>query len=93
MLKAGMDTLVLGCTHYPFLIESIRRLTGPNVTIMEPGPAVAAQAARRLEAAGLLRSGALGKETFFINGAEAVLPVLNKLWHPAREEPIEELTI
>lgn len=46
VLEAGADTLVLGCTHYPFLAETIRRVAGPGVTVIDPAPAVARQAAR-----------------------------------------------
>lgn len=42
----GADTLVLGCTHYPFLTTAIRRVAGPRVRILDPGPAVARQARR-----------------------------------------------
>jgi glutamate racemase len=41
MLAAGADTIVLGCTHYPFVIEAIRRLVGPDVAVIDPAPAVA----------------------------------------------------
>jgi glutamate racemase len=41
MLHANMDHLVLGCTHYPFLIPAIRKITGSGVTILDPAPAVA----------------------------------------------------
>jgi len=43
MLEEGADAIVLGCTHYPFLIEGIRALTGPQVGILNPAPAVAAR--------------------------------------------------
>lgn len=45
MLDAGADTIVLGCTHYPFLVATIRDLVGPGVRIIDPGEAVA----RRVE--------------------------------------------
>lgn len=41
LLEAGADTLVLGCTHYPFLLDSIRALAGEAVRIIDPGEAVA----------------------------------------------------
>jgi glutamate racemase len=41
MLAAGADTIVLGCTHYPFVIEAIRRLVGPTLAVLDPAPAVA----------------------------------------------------
>ena len=49
MLAAGMDTVVLGCTHYPFVIPLIREIVGPDVTIIDPAPAVARQAVHVLE--------------------------------------------
>lgn len=46
LIDKGADTIVLGCTHYAFLVEAIRRAAGPDVTIIDPAPAVARQAAR-----------------------------------------------
>lgn len=48
LLEQGIDTLVLGCTHYPFLRQSIARVVGPDVEIIDPAPAVARQTARML---------------------------------------------
>jgi len=48
MIERGMDTLVLGCTHYPFVIPLIRRLAGPHLHIVTAGEAVAQQAQRVL---------------------------------------------
>ena len=43
LLDAGADTIVLGCTHYPFLLPVIRRIAGPGVRVIDPAPAVARQ--------------------------------------------------
>lgn len=48
MIAAGIDQLVLGCTHFPFLKEAIQDEIGPGVTIVDPSPAVAAQTGRVL---------------------------------------------
>jgi glutamate racemase len=53
MLAQGIDTIVLGCTHYPFVIPLIQELAGDGVRVIDPAPAVARQAARLLEARGL----------------------------------------
>lgn len=43
MLRKGVDTLVLGCTHYPFVLPLLRSIVGETVTIIDPAPAVARQ--------------------------------------------------
>jgi glutamate racemase len=48
LLDAGADTIVLGCTHYPFLLPVIQRLAGPDVRVIDPAPAVARQLLRVL---------------------------------------------
>jgi glutamate racemase len=53
MLDKGIDTVVLGCTHYPFVIPLIEAIVGPGVRVIDPAPAVARQAGRLLEAHGL----------------------------------------
>ena len=50
MLAAGIDTIVLGCTHYPFVIPLIEEISGPGVRVIDPAPAVARQVRRVLEA-------------------------------------------
>jgi glutamate racemase len=41
MLRAGVDTLVLGCTHYPFIRPLLTEIAGEKVAIIDPAPAVA----------------------------------------------------
>lgn len=53
MLAQGVDTLVLGCTHYPFLIPAIERRFGNALTLIDTGAAIARQLQRRLETAEL----------------------------------------
>lgn len=48
MLEKGIDTIVMGCTHFPFVIPLIQQITGPNVRVIDPAPAVARQAVRVL---------------------------------------------
>jgi putative ATPase len=48
LTAAGVDTVVLGCTHYPFLMPAIERLAGPEVRVIDPAPAVARQTIRVL---------------------------------------------
>lgn len=54
LLEAGVDTIVLGCTHYPFLKPLIAEIAGPHIALIDTGAAVARQVERRLEAASQL---------------------------------------
>jgi len=54
MLKFNIDHLVLGCTHYPYLIPEIKKILGENITIIDSGEAVAKQTKAILEKYNLL---------------------------------------
>lgn len=54
MLDCNIDHLVLGCTHYPFLIPILKKILPPGVTIIDPAPAVARQTRNILTEQGLL---------------------------------------
>jgi glutamate racemase len=53
MLAQNIDTVVLGCTHYPFVIPLIEQIVEENVRVIDPAPSVAKQAKRLLEAQGM----------------------------------------
>jgi glutamate racemase len=50
MLAEGIDTVVLGCTHFPFVIPTIEDIVGPDVRVIDPAPAIARQVERLLDA-------------------------------------------
>lgn len=104
LLEQGADTLVLGCTHYPFLADAIRTLAGPGVTIVDPAAAVARELCRRLgeepawggeqmqggERAQRAASAAVGGERFHSSGpVELAAPVISALW--GRPVPVHAL--
>ena len=53
--EADVDTLILGCTHYPLVAPMLQRILGRDVRLVSGGHAVAAAVQRTLEAAGLAR--------------------------------------
>ncbi|MDR0479628.1 MAG: glutamate racemase, partial [Burkholderiaceae bacterium] len=55
--EGQIDTLVLGCTHYPFAAATLRRYANPDVRLIDTGAPVATQTRRLLAARGALRSG------------------------------------
>ena len=52
-----LDAVVLGCTHYPFARNAIRRVLGDDVVLLDGGEGTARETRRRLEQAGLLENG------------------------------------
>lgn len=56
MLDKGIDTLVLGCTHYPLLVPVLKRMLGAKVRLVDSASTCAAHVQRTLEAEGLLRT-------------------------------------
>ena len=68
---AGADTLVLGCTHYPFLRKAIRRLLGDSITLIDTSEAVVRQLKRQLESQGKLSAQASHGAVIFISSKNA----------------------
>lgn len=54
LLKRGIDTLVLGCTHYPLLKEVLKKVAGPKVHLIDSAEETARQVEQRLRQAGFL---------------------------------------
>ena len=82
LLEEGADTLVLGCTHFPFLTPVIQDVAGPNVAVIDPAVAVARELRRRLTATGLLSASTTpGWERFWTSGPiETIGPIMSRLW-------------
>ena len=81
MLETGADTIVMGCTHYPFVIPLIREIVGQQVQVIDPAPAVARQAGRLLTERGwMAEEPQAGSIRFFTSGNpqhfSRLLPVL-----------------
>ena len=81
MLDKNIDTVVLGCTHYPFVIPLIEQIVGERVRVIDPAPAVAKQTGRLLEARKMRnQSGSKGDVTFYTSGdpdtLRSLLPAL-----------------
>lgn len=67
LLDAGADTLVLGCTHFPFLRPLIEAVAGSGVHILETGMPVARQLQRQLQSHQLLAAGGRPPEHRFLS--------------------------
>ena len=81
MLEKNIDTVVLGCTHYPFVIPLIQEIVGNKVRVIDPAQAVAKQVGRLLEVNRTRNeSKSRGKIKFYTSGdpdaLKSMLPIL-----------------
>ncbi len=81
LLAEGCDTIILGCTHYPFLKPLLRDMIAPSTSLIDTGQAVARQLQRRLAEEELLSSGR-ADETYFWTSADPEIfrKILPALW-------------
>lgn len=69
LLDAGADIIVLGCTHYPFLLPVLQKAAGPGTRFIDPAPAVAAHLLDILEQKGIPTGGTVpGRAEFLASG-------------------------
>jgi glutamate racemase len=78
---AKVDTVVLGCTHYPFVREAIGRVMGPRVELIDSAPAIARRTESLLDGARLRASGRRGRLRLVTTGeTRAVARTAALLW-------------
>jgi len=82
LLDKGVDTIVLGCTHYPFLLPLIKKATPKNMIIIDTGLAVAKEVRRRLNEQELLSTQNTNGESFFYSSGSLteMEGIISKLW-------------
>lgn len=90
--EAGVDTVVLGCTHYPFVRAQIEAALGPGVQLLDSGPAIARQTARVLRERGALEPAGAGSLHLLTTGDAAdVASVAARIW--GEPLPVEHLDV
>ncbi|MGQ0442850.1 MAG: glutamate racemase [Methylophilaceae bacterium] len=81
LLDEGADTIVLGCTHYPFVRLLIEEITGKDVAIIDTGAAVARQLQKKLAERNLLSASRSANISFWTNSeTENATQVIDQLW-------------
>jgi len=88
LLDEGADTIVLGCTHYPFVKQVIQEIVNDNITLIDTGAAVAKQLKLQLQEKDLLSISEQNAEVTFWTNSEAknASEVTEKLWGNHVEE-------
>jgi len=94
LVEAGVDQLVLGCTHYPFLRPIIERLVGASVRVIDPAPSVARQTGRVLAQQGLETDPSTGKDhvshrVFYTSGDVATFTTMIERLLPSVGESVD----
>ncbi len=81
-MDEGADTIVLGCTHYPFVREAIADIVGKDIILVDTGSAVANHLQHRLAEEGLQSSGNQVADVVFWTNSEAenAKQVIFQLW-------------
>ena len=64
---ADVDTLILGCTHYPLIKPIIADIMGSGVTLIDPGYETAKSAKHQLEASGMLKDSGEGTASYYVS--------------------------
>ncbi|HUX91711.1 MAG TPA: glutamate racemase [Gallionellaceae bacterium] len=81
LLARGADTLILGCTHYPFLAALISEVVGSNIALVDTGAAVARQLQRRIQTELPSRLSTVAPAMFFSSGDAAhASRIMSVLW-------------
>jgi glutamate racemase len=87
--RSGIDTLLLGCTHYPLLTNLFCRVLGPGVRVIDSATATAASARERLRASRMLRRDGEGRTSFFVTETpDRFVRVGRRFFGPAVESAV-----
>jgi len=81
LLEKGVDTVVLGCTHYPFVQPLIEQIVGEHIQVIDTGPAVARHVERLLGDHAIANRENQGSVRFFTSGDSVGMnPLFSTLW-------------
>ncbi|GJM31097.1 MAG: glutamate racemase [Saprospiraceae bacterium] len=86
MRAEGVDTLVLGCTHYPLIRPLIEKVTNHQVNIIDPAPAIARHLEHILEEKQLLNTTGPAWHKFYTSGNPAVMQRILRDWLKLEEK-------
>ncbi len=95
LLSHGIDTLIMGCTHYPALRECLRKITGPGVTLIDSAQAIAHQLKHDLDSGLLAKSGVhSGRVQVLVTDASPTFrDVARLLLHPFELQDFQQVDL
>lgn len=89
--EAGIDTLILGCTHYPFLSPLISRILGPKVVLVDPAEATTVEARRELVKRGMIAHEGEVTHQFYVSGDPEEFNRLAELFSSGQLPPAKKV--
>jgi glutamate racemase len=91
LLRENIDTLILGCTHYPALIQAIRKVTGPGISLIDSAEVISQELLRDFQSVRLLaNTGTPARIRLCATDVSpAFLEVANRLLHPMLAPSLE----
>lgn len=94
IIKSGVDTLVLGCTHYPLLLETIAKTVGDNVVLIDSAEPTAQELKNILEKNNILSDGTKVTHEFFVTDAPVrVYEVAGRFFGSELKDKIKKVTL
>lgn len=93
LMDKGIDTLIMGCTHYPFLTPLIQRITGPGVIAVDPAIETVKRAIDRLKSEDLLCEGKNPVHRYYVSGDPVSFARVGSIFLKRSIEPVEKITL
>lgn len=93
LLAARVDTVVYGCTHYPFLDRVVAGLAGPDVARVDPAAALVSQAADLLRRRNALAVDRILPDRFIVSGSPERFRALGSLFLQRALPPVEQIDL
>lgn len=92
LTREGCATIILGCTHYPFLRAAIERAAGPSIVIVDPAEETALQLRKVLMERGIESSGLNSPHKFYTSGETTGFAALGGAFLGSKIEAVERVT-
>lgn len=93
IVEASVDTLVLGCTHYPMLLEAISETVGPDVSLVDSAKPTAHQLRRLLKEKNLLSNTSPTYEFFVTDAPQRVIEVASRFFGSNLKDKIKKVSL
>jgi len=90
---AGVDTVILGCTHYPLIADEIRAGLDQGVTLVDPAEELAREAVGLLDSTGMRRESPPAEHRFWASGSEGRLAHLAETMLGQRPRRVEHIDL